>query len=118
MKRFVDLFCGGGTATKGMTDAGLVHVVGYDHWQPAINNMHANGWRAEIADIASLQSIPHADVVWASPPCTEYSSGSNNRDKREDIKELVVDAVRLAITAAPQGDRARKPPTHAQSRSV
>lgn len=43
MNRFVDLFCGGGTATKGMTDAGLVHVVGYDHWQPAVDNMHANG---------------------------------------------------------------------------
>lgn len=102
MKRFVDLFCGGGIATKGMTDAGLVHVVGYDHWQPAIDNMRANGWRAEIADIASLQSIPHADVVWASPPCTEYSSGSNHRAKREYIKELVVDAVRLALTANPR----------------
>lgn len=43
MKRFVDLFCGGGTAAKDMTDAGLVHVVGYDHWQPAIDNMRANG---------------------------------------------------------------------------
>lgn len=102
MKRFVDLFCGGGTATKGMIDAGLVHVVGYDHWQPAIDNMRANGWRAEIADIVSLQSIPHADVVWASPPCTEYSSGSNHRTKRKHIKELVVDAVRLAITADPE----------------
>lgn len=102
MKRFIDLFCGGGTATKGMTDAGLVHVVGYDHWRPAIDNMRANGWEAEVADITSLQSIPQADVVWASPPCTEYSSGSNNRAKREHIKELVVDAVRLAITAAPE----------------
>lgn len=102
MKRFVDLFCGGGTATKGMTDAGLAHVVGYDFWQPAVDNMHANGWRAEVADVASMQSIPQADVVWASPPCTEYSSGSNHREKREHIKELVVDAIRLALTANPR----------------
>ena len=102
MTRFVDLFCGGGTATKGLTDAGLIHVVGYDYWQPAVSNMHANGWEAEVADITSLQSIPQADVVWASPPCTEYSSGSNNREKREHIKELVVTAIRLALTANPR----------------
>lgn len=99
---FIDLFCGGGTATKGLTDAGLTHVVGYDFWQPAVDNMHANGWRAEVADVTSMQSIPQADVVWASPPCTEYSSGSNHREKREHIKELVVDAIRLALTANPR----------------
>ena len=102
MTRFVDLFCGGGTATKGLTDAGLAHVVGYDHWQPAVDNMHANGWRAEVDDVVSMQSIPQADVVWASPPCTEYSSGSNNREKREHIKELAIDAIRLALTANPR----------------
>lgn len=102
MKRFVDLFCGGGTATKGMTDAGLTHVAGFDYWKPAVDNMHANGWEAEVADITSLQSIPLADVVWASPPCTEYSTGSNHREKREYIKELVVDAIRLALTANPR----------------
>lgn len=102
MTRFVDLFCGGGTATKGMTDAGLTHVVGFDYWQPAVDNMHANGWEACVADITSLQSIPQADVVWASPPCTEYSAGSNHRVKREHIKELVVDAIRLALTANPR----------------
>lgn len=64
--------------------------------------MHANGWEAEVADITSLQSIPLADMVWASPPCTEYSTGSNHREKREYIKELVVDAIRLALTANPR----------------
>lgn len=54
MIRFVDLFCGGGTATKGLTDAGLNHVVGFDHWKPAVNNMHANDWEAVVADITSL----------------------------------------------------------------
>lgn len=102
MTRFVDLFCGGGTATKGLTDAGLIHAIGYDHWQPAVSNMRANGWEAEVADITSLQSIPQADVVWASPPCTEYSAGSNHREKRSEIKELVIDAIRLALTATPR----------------
>ena len=102
MTRFVDIFCGGGTATEGLTDAGLTHVVGYDYWRPAVSNMHANGWRAEVPDVTSLQSIPQADVVWASPPCTEYSSGSNHREKREHIKELVVDAIRVALTANPR----------------
>lgn len=102
MTTFVDIFCGGGTATKGLSDAGLTHVAGFDHWQPAVNNMHANGWNAEVADVTSLQSIPQADVVWASPPCTEYSAGSNHREKLEHIKELVVDAIRLAMTANPR----------------
>jgi cytosine-specific methyltransferase len=99
---FIDLFCGGGTATKGLTDAGLTHVIGYDFWQPAVDNMCANGWRAVVEDISTTVDLPAADIVWASPPCTEYSSGSNNRPKREEIKELVVDAVRLALTANPK----------------
>lgn len=36
---FIDLFCSGGTATKGLVDSGLTHVVGYDYWQLAVNNM-------------------------------------------------------------------------------
>ena len=99
---FIDLFCGGGTATKGLIDSGLTHVVGYDYWQPAINNMRANGWHTVVADISTMDSIPHADVVWASPPCTEYSSGSNHRPKRDEIKDLVVYAVQLALTANPK----------------
>nr|DAX92330.1 MAG TPA: Cytosine specific methyltransferase [Caudoviricetes sp.] len=98
---FIDLFCGGGTATKGLVDSGLTHVVGYDYWQPAVNNMQANGWNSVVADISSTGPLPKANIVWASPPCTEYSSGSNHRAKRDEVKELVVTAVRLALTSDP-----------------
>lgn len=101
MTTFCDLFCGGGTATKGLVDAGLTHVHGFDSWEPAVNNMRANGRCATVADVTEMPSIPAADVVWASPPCTEYSSGSNHRAKREHVKDLVLDAARLAITASP-----------------
>ena len=98
---FIDLFCGGGTATKGPVDSGLTHVVGYDYWQPAVNNMQANEWNSVVADISSTGPLPKANIVWASPPCTEYSSGSNHRAKRDEVKKLVMTAVRLALTSDP-----------------
>ena len=102
MPTFSDLFCGGGTASAGLTAAGLTHVVGVEYWEPAAKNYRANGAHVIETDIRDLESIPRSNVVWASPPCTEYSSGSNHRAKNDSVKELVIDAIRVALTAQPQ----------------
>jgi cytosine-specific methyltransferase len=102
MVTFSDLFSGGGTAATGLREAGLKHVVAVEYWAPAADNYRANGGGVIEEDIRDVISIPKSDVVWASPPCTEYSNGSNHRPKREEIKDLVIDAVRVALTADPR----------------
>lgn len=102
MVTFCDLFAGGGTAAAGLRAANMAHVAAVECWGSAAANYRANGGHVIEADIRDVETIPAADVVWASPPCTEYSNGSNHREKREDIKELVIDAIRVAITANPR----------------
>lgn len=86
--RFIDIFCGAGGSSVGLAMAGYELLLGANHWQTAIDTHSANFTDAEhlCADINSydMRYLPRgADVLWASPICTELSpSGGRSRVKR------------------------------------
>lgn len=87
---FVDMFCGAGGSSLGLTYAGLRLLVGMNHWQRAIDTHSANFTYAEhLCEDASrypLRRLPRADVLWASPICTEMSpAGGRPRTKRNNV---------------------------------
>lgn len=75
----IDLFCGAGGASRGLHDAGY-DVVGFDHWQPAVDTHNANGMPAHLHDLSdeSLDNlIPECDLMWLSPPCQPFSAAGD-----------------------------------------
>lgn len=78
--RAVDLFCGAGGASRGLHDAGL-DVVGFDHWQPAIDTHNANGLLAHLHDLSDPaldDLIPECDLMWLSCPCQPFSAAGDS----------------------------------------
>ncbi len=87
---FVDMFCGAGGSSLGLTYAGFRLKVGLNHWRQAIDTHAANFTYAEhlCEDVSRypLRRLPKADVLWASPICTEMSpAGGKAKKKREKV---------------------------------
>jgi DNA (cytosine-5)-methyltransferase 1 len=74
---YTDLFCGFGGSSVGLANAGLELQLAANHWAKAIETHAANFPRAEHvqADISNydMRRLPHSDLLWASPICTELS---------------------------------------------
>lgn len=82
----VDLFCGAGGASRGLHDAGY-DVVGFYHWQPAVDTHNANGMPAHLHDLSDPSHdhlIPACDLLWASPPCQPFSAAGNSDGENDD----------------------------------
>jgi DNA (cytosine-5)-methyltransferase 1 len=84
---FVDLFCGAGGSSTGLTMAGGLLLFAANHSKRNVAT-HAENYRnAEHAcvdlDHYDMRNIPAgADVLWASPICTELSpAGGNGKGK-------------------------------------
>lgn len=79
---YIDIFCGAGGSSVGLTEAGLELMLAANHWQTAINTHAANFPGAEhlCADVNNydMRRLPKADVLWASPICTEISPAGGN----------------------------------------
>ena len=64
MPRLLELFSGTGSVGRAFADLGWdVH---------SVDILGNPTWRCDIRSL-DLQSLLHYDVVWASPPCTQYS---------------------------------------------
>lgn len=74
---YTDVFCGAGGSSIGLTEAGLELKLAANHWARAIETHSANFPDAEhlTADVSNydMRRLPHTDVLWASPICTEIS---------------------------------------------
>lgn len=94
--RMLDLFAGMGGASAAMVDRGW-EVVTVDN-EPRFNCAHT-------ADLANWSySGPPVDLVWASPPCTEFSRESMpwKRTGNRPSLELVEAARRITREVRPQ----------------
>lgn len=69
--KVIDLYCGLGGWATGLVDYGF-NVTGYD----IVDFSEYYPGRFIQADILKPVYLPHADVIVASPPCTEFSKAS------------------------------------------
>ena len=100
----LDLFCGCGGMSKGLTDAGLNIIAGIDIWDKAINNYKKNyNHKAICADLTKLPpdlfSKTHGvhqqniDVIVGGPPCQSFSI-AGRRDKNDPRNSLFMEFVK------------------------
>jgi DNA (cytosine-5)-methyltransferase 1 len=85
---FIDMFCGAGGSSIGLSQAGFRLVAAMNHWERAIDT-HAKNFGhlaehlCEDVNAYDLRRLPPARVLWASPICTELSpSGGNSAHKK------------------------------------
>ncbi|WP_298339996.1 DNA cytosine methyltransferase [Ferrimicrobium sp.] len=69
--KVIDLYCGLGGWARGLKDTGH-DVTGYD----IIDFSESYPGKFIKADLLTYNDFPHADVIVASPPCTDFSKAS------------------------------------------
>lgn len=100
----IDLFCGCGGMSKGLTDSGLNIIAGIDIWDKAINSYKKNFHHQAIC--ADLTKLPpekfnelyntenkQIDLIVGGPPCQSYSI-AGKRDKNDPRNALFVEYVK------------------------
>lgn len=95
---FTDLFCGAGGSSIGATLAGGELVLGLNHWRRAIETHAENFPDADhdCADVSALTTsqirrYPDADVLLASPECTNHSLAKGARRRKPQAASLFDD---------------------------
>lgn len=100
----IDLFCGCGGLSKGLTDAGLNIIAGIDIWDQAIENYNKNfKHKAYCEDLTQLSPEKFnklynkdnkiIDIIVSSPPCQAYSI-SGRRDKNDPRNDLYIEFIK------------------------
>jgi len=94
----IDLFCGCGGMSKGLTDAGLNIIAGIDVWDKAINSYKKNFHHLAICE--DLTKLPpekfndmynkenkNIDLIVGGPPCQGFSIAGkrNTKDPRNSL---------------------------------
>ena len=100
----IDLFCGCGGMSKGLTDAGLNIIAGIDIWDKAINSYKKNYNHASICE--DLTKFPPnkfneqyninnitIDLIVGGPPCQSFSI-AGKRDKNDPRNSLFMEYVK------------------------
>jgi DNA (cytosine-5)-methyltransferase 1 len=96
---FVDVFCGAGGTTIGPEKAGLGKLkFGVNHWRSAVDDHASNFPDADhdCADVSALTTAqirryPDADVLFASPECTNHSIAKGARRRKPQAASLFDD---------------------------
>jgi len=100
----IDLFCGCGGMSRGLTDAGLNIIAGIDIWDKAVENYNKNfEHKAYCEDLTKLQPEKFnelyntenktIDILTGSPPCQSYSI-SGRRDKNDPRNDLFIEYIK------------------------
>ena len=108
--RAIDLFCGAGGLSLGLTNAGIEIVCAVDNWSVATNTYSANFdhpiLAADIskltaADILKFGRVRGVDVVVGGPPCQGFSVQRIGSDL-DGRNSLVLEFARLVIEFRPR----------------
>ena len=100
----LDLFCGCGGMSKGLTDAGLNVIAGIDIWGKAIENYNKNyKHKAYCEDLTKLppekfnslynKENKNIDIIVGGPPCQSFSI-AGKRDKNDPRNTLFMEYVK------------------------
>lgn len=100
----VDLFCGCGGMSKGLSDSGLNVITGIDVWDEAVNNYNNNfSHKAYCEDLTKLspekfnemynKNNQNIDIIVGGPPCQSFSM-AGKRDKNDPRNSLFVEYVK------------------------
>ena len=100
----LDLFCGCGGMTKGLTDAGLNVIAGIDIWDKAINSYKKNFHHQAICeDLTKLspenfnnlynKENKSIDLIVGGPPCQGFSI-AGKRDTKDPRNSLFMEYVK------------------------
>jgi DNA (cytosine-5)-methyltransferase 1 len=91
----LDMFSGCGGSSQGIEAAGIDVWYAANHWEYAVQVHEANHPRAEhfIADLVDTDAtdyyhpahLPAADMLWASPSCTNHSQASASKAYRKNL---------------------------------
>jgi DNA (cytosine-5)-methyltransferase 1 len=76
----VDLFCGAGGLSLGLSRAGFQPICAIDHLAAAVQTYGDNlGDHVRVEEISETTLIPMADVIAGGPPCQGFSSAGLRR---------------------------------------
>lgn len=101
--RTVDLFCGVGGLSQGLTEAGFTVVGAYDNWSAAVETYEWNLQHAVNIDCVDLFNVDNivrqikrldVDVISGGPPCQDFSSaGKRLEGRRASLTEAFAEIV-------------------------
>lgn len=114
----IDLFCGAGGLTRGMLDAGIDVIGGFDIAKDAAyayeyNNIRANGQRCRYLnqDVATVTVSQINELIAGRKgksfllagcaPCQPFSSQNRNKSPFDDRKNLLLQFARLVQETSP-----------------
>jgi len=100
----IDLFCGCGGMSKGLTDAGLNVIAGIDIWDKAVESYNKNyEHKAYCEDLTKLppekfnelynKENKNIDILVGGPPCQSFSI-AGKRDKNDPRNALFMEYVK------------------------
>ena len=100
----IDLFCGCGGMSKGLTDAGLNVIARIDIWDKAVESYNKNyHHKAYCADLTQLppekfnelynKENKNVDILVGGPPCQSFSI-AGKRDKNDPRNALFMEYVK------------------------
>ncbi len=102
----IDLFCGAGGLTLGLSTAGFATALGSDYWQPAVRTfghnfegtpfLPADARDLTAQDLLSKAGLDHPpDLVVGGPPCQGFSSAGARAvgDHRNNLVGVFADLV-------------------------
>lgn len=108
----LDLFCGCGGMSKGLTDAGLNVIAGIDVWDKAVNSYNQNfQHKAYCEDLTLLPpelfcakynvKQDSVDIIVGGPPCQSFSM-AGRRDKNDPRNTLFMEYVKYLDYFSPR----------------